>query len=407
MNTRAVNFPLMDSIRAIALISVVFAHTSFFIAESGTEALTKVRFDFGVRVFFVISAFLIYRPFVRSRLLSYDRPSLRAYGWRRMLRIVPGYWVALTAVAVWLSLDYVFTASGIPIYYGFAQIYSPERSVGGLPQAWSLCVEVVFYALLPVYAALMRRLPVRDRRRMLSSELAGAAVLFAASLAYKVAIVKAGTLEQPDLIILQLNLAAFLDDFALGMALAAVSVWYEGRDDPPRPLRVLERWPSLAWAAGLVALWVVSTQLGLTGQLGEPVGRAEYVQRHYLFTVVAIGLVLPAMFGDPTRGWVRRLLGLRALLYIGLVSYAVYLYHFAVLLQLDNWGFADFARDTSSLIWFPAALGGGLLLATASYYVVERPALRLKRLVRARPEPRPGEALAEPAPAAPPRPQTG
>jgi peptidoglycan/LPS O-acetylase OafA/YrhL len=405
--TRAVNFPLMDSIRAIALISVVSAHTSFFIALEGTDALEKVRFDFGVRVFFIISAFLIYRPWVRARMVGYEPPRIAAYGWRRMLRIVPAYWVALTVVTIWIGLVGVFTWSGVPIYYGFGQIYDHVRAVGGLPQAWSLCVEVVFYALVPVYAAIMRRRPAADPGRRLRQELIGPAILVAIGLAYKLLIVEAGTLEQPQLVVLQLNTLAFLDDFAIGMALAAVSVWYEGRDDPPRPLRLLDRYPGIAWAIGLLALWVVSTKVGLTGQLGEPVGRRQYIERHFLFSIVAIGLVLPAMFGDPRNGWVRKLLGMRWLLYLGMVSYAVYLYHFAVLLQLQRWGFADFAKGDRAWLWFPAAMGGGVLLATLSYYLVERPALSLKGLVRSRPVPIRGEAIEEPAPVAPARPQAG
>jgi peptidoglycan/LPS O-acetylase OafA/YrhL len=406
VNTRAVNFPLMDSIRAIALISVVAAHTSFFVALEGTDALTKVRFDFGVRVFFIISAFLIYRPWVRARLRGYEPPRLKAYAWRRMLRVVPAYWVALTLITIWLGLVGVFTWTGVPIYYGFGQIYDQIKSLGGLPQAWSLCVEVVFYALIPVYAALLARLKTPDPARRLRQELIGPAVLFAIGVAYKFWIVEAGTLEQPELIVLQLNTLAFLDDFAIGMAAAAISVWYEGRDrDLPRPLRLVDRFPALPWLVALAAVWVVSTQLGLTGQLGEPVGRSQYVVRHYLYTIVAVGLVLPAMFGDPTRGWVRKLLANRALVYLGMVSYAVYLYHFAVLLQLERWSFADVASGRWAWVWFPAALAGGVFCATLSYYLVERPALGLKRLVKTRPEPQPGEAIEEPAPAVPPRPQ--
>jgi peptidoglycan/LPS O-acetylase OafA/YrhL len=405
VNVRAVNFPLMDSIRAIALLSVIGAHTAFFIAESGQEILTEVRFDFAVRVFFVISAFLLYRPFVRSRLGHYPPPALRAFAWRRLLRIVPPYWLALTVVAIWLGLHYVFTADGVPIYYGFAQIYWPDKAVGGIVQAWSLCVEVIFYALLPVIAALMRRLPSHDRRRQLAQELWMAALLFAIGTAYKVAIVQAGTLEDPGLVVLQLNTLAFLDDFALGMALATLSVWYEGARELPRPLRVLDRFPGLAWLAALAAVWVVSTQLGITGELGEPVEGAAYIERHYLFTVVALGLVLPAMFGDPRKGLVRRLLANRALLYLGMVSYAVYLYHFAVLIQLQRWDFGGFAADTTAWLWYPVALGGGVLLATASWYLVERPFLRLKRLVPSRPEPPAGQAFAEPAALVSPRPQ--
>jgi peptidoglycan/LPS O-acetylase OafA/YrhL len=390
----------MDSIRGIALLSVIAAHTAFFVDQSGQEALTKVRFDFGVRVFFIISAFLLYRPFVRSRLGAYDPPDLKAFGWRRLLRIAPAYWTALTVVVLWLGLPAVFSATGIPIYYGFGQIYWAEKAVGGLPQAWSVCVEVVFYALLPVIAAVMRRLRAPDARRCLLQELWMAALVFAGGLAYKLSIVQAGTLEDPDLVVLQLNLLAFLDDFALGMALAALSVWYEGRDRLPRPLRLLDRFPSIAWLLALAALWVVSTQLGLTGQLGEPVARSAYLERHYLFSVLALGLVLPAMFGNPARGLVRRILANRVMLYLGMVSYAVYLYHFAVLIQLERWGFTEFAEDTTAWLWFPAALGGGVLVATASWYLIERPFLRLKRLVPTRAEPAAGELVIEPGPVA-------
>ena len=401
MNTRAVNFPLMDSIRAIALLSVIAAHTSFFIAKNGDKALAHVRFDFGVRVFFMISAFLLYRPFVRSLMKGWEAPSIKAFAWRRGLRILPAYWIALTVITIWLGLPEVFTATGIPSYYGFAQIYRPATSVGGLPQAWSLCVEVVFYIVLPIYALALRRWRAADEREQMRHQLIGAAALFAISLAYKVAIGAAGSLEDPHLAFLQSNPLAFLDDFALGMFLAAVSVWSELHGALARPLAVLDRRPGIAWAAGLVALWVVSTQLGLTGQLGEPVHARQYIERHYLFTIVAVGLVLPAMFGDPRRGLVRRVLGWRPLLYLGMISYGVYLYHFAVLRQLENWDLASLGSKTTTLIWFPLALGGGMLLATISYYAAERPILRLKRLVPDRPAPHPGEAIAEPAGVAP------
>jgi peptidoglycan/LPS O-acetylase OafA/YrhL len=78
---------------------------------------------------------------VRARLRGYGRPRLSAYASRRFLRIVPAYWVALTVVAIWIGLPDVFTWSGVPIYYGFGQVYDQMRSLGGLPQAWSLCVR--------------------------------------------------------------------------------------------------------------------------------------------------------------------------------------------------------------------------------------------------------------------------
>ena len=67
MNVHAYRFPLLDSTRAIALLAVVTAHASFFMRFGGDDSLSHVRFDFSVRVFFMISAFLLYRPYVRTR----------------------------------------------------------------------------------------------------------------------------------------------------------------------------------------------------------------------------------------------------------------------------------------------------------------------------------------------------
>jgi peptidoglycan/LPS O-acetylase OafA/YrhL len=408
MVTRSGHFPLIDSIRGIALLSVVAAHSSFFMGLSGSNSLSEVRFDFAVRVFFIISAFLLYRPYVRARLRAEERPRFRAYGWRRLLRIVPPYWTALTLIAIWLGLSYVFTAEGVPIYYGLAQVYFPEYALGGLTQAWSLCVEIVFYALLPLIVVLMRRLRARDERQIVRQELAMAALLFALSLAYKAWLVSAGAIGDLDLLVLQLNTMAFLDDFALGMALATISAVYEGREHDSAALRAVDRFPGVPWLVAIAVTIVVSTQLGLSGQLGDPLERGQYLPRHYLLGLVAVALLLPALYGQARRGLVRRILASRVLLFLGLLSYSVYLWHFAVLEQLARWDFAEVAQSTTSWIWFPVALAASVAIASVSYYLVERPALKLKRLVPyGPPEPPPQEAIAEPAPASPARPQAG
>jgi peptidoglycan/LPS O-acetylase OafA/YrhL len=121
----------------------------------------------GVTIFFVISGFLLYRPFVLAQLQEERLPRVRSYAVRRFLRIVPCYWVALTVVALVLGLDDVFTASGIPTYYGFLQAYSDDTFAGGIGQAWTLCVEVAFYAFLPVWAVFMRAVQRPARRALM------------------------------------------------------------------------------------------------------------------------------------------------------------------------------------------------------------------------------------------------
>jgi peptidoglycan/LPS O-acetylase OafA/YrhL len=403
MNARADRFPLMDSLRAIAVIAVVLTHSSYFVQQTGTSTLVHLRFDMGVTIFFVISGFLIYRPWVHARLRGEPSPLVRVYAWRRLLRIVPAYWVALTVVTLAIGLTGLFTWSGAAVYYGFLQVYFPSRVAGGLTQAWSLCIEVGFYILVPLYALAMARLRGATPAARLRQELIGAGALFAFSAAFKVAAVLAGTLDKSSVSNLQVYPVAQLDFFVIGMVLAALSAWYQDRDELPGPLRLVDRRPWLPWLVAAAAFALVSYGIGVTGSLSEHFTGAQYLMRHYLYALTAAALVLPAMFGDFTRGWVRRVLANRVLLYVGLISYGIFLYHFAVLTQLDRWGFGGVVEGRWAPLWVVAALAGSVLLATLSYYVIERPFLDLKRLV---PDPRwraeRGEAIEEPVPPAPP-----
>jgi peptidoglycan/LPS O-acetylase OafA/YrhL len=400
-------------LRAIACLCILCVHAAYFDGALQQGAFARQwsgRLDVGVTVFFVISGFLLYRPFARARMR--ERPTLGtgAYLWRRFLRIAPAYWVALTVIVAWLGVHAVLTGSGIPTYYLFGQIYAADTINGGIPQAWTLGVEVTFYALLPLFAALMWRLPARgDNGRVLRSELVALAALFAAGVVYKLVLFVTGVVPRVDgqTITWLVALPGYLDIFALGMTVAVLSIWYDERE-LPRPLRVLDRFPSLAWAVAFGAFVLSGTALGLPGPPNEHPTQAQYMGKHYLYAIVAVGLVLPAVFGDQRRGVVRRhILGNRALLYLGLISYGFYLFHLAGLQQLQRWGFGDHTIIHPYVQWLAGGLLGGVLLGSLSYYVVERPALSLKRLVGPRREPLPGEAIAEPAPLAPARDPAG
>src|SRR3954471_17043327 len=298
MNARADRFPLMDSLRAIAVVAVLLTHASYFVAQSGTDLLVHFRFDMGVTIFFVISGFLIYRPWVHARLRGEPSPLVRVYAWRRLLRIVPGYWVALTLIALVVGVSGLFSWHGAAIYYGFLQIYSAYDVGGGLVQAWSLCIELAFYVFIPLYALAMARLRPADPARRLRQELIGAVALFAFSAAFKVAALIVGTLHDPHVSNLQVNPAAQIDFFAIGMALAALSVWSQERGELPAPLQLMDRRPWLPWAAAAATFALVSYGIGVTGSLSEHFTPAQYLERHYLYALTAAALVLPAMFGD-------------------------------------------------------------------------------------------------------------
>jgi peptidoglycan/LPS O-acetylase OafA/YrhL len=265
--------------------------------------------------------------------------------------------------------------------------------IGGLTQAWSLSVEAAFYVMLPLYALAMRSLPLDGDRRF-RAELAGLALLVAIGVGITTYAAETGiTAGRLDIVPLHLTLPSFLHVFAAGMCLAVLSVWYEERDDLPAWLRPLDRFPGIAWGVALLAFWVVSTQIGLDGASDESQSTAQWVGRSALYALVGLAVVIPAVFGDQARGLVRRILANRVLLWIGLVSYSFFLYHLAVVIQVDRW-------ELPASV--PVALVLSLAIAAASYHLIERPALSLKRLVKDTRRPPPGEAIEEPAPPAPP-----
>lgn len=399
MNARADRFPLVDSLRAIAALAVLMTHAMFFAgAYNGHSAIGAYaqRLDVGVTVFFLISGFLLYRPFVKARLTGAAPPATGPYAWRRFLRIVPAYWVALTGTVLWLGTEGVFTGSGIPTYYLLGQTYRESTIGGGLTQAWTLTVELAFYAFLPLYAALQRRL-----RGGLRAEWVGLAAMVVVAEAWKIGVLASGDPHQVRITPMLIALPAFFDHFALGMGLAVLSVRSELRGRQPRAITLLDRAPTLAWLVSAVAFWAVSTQIGITRQFFGAMSASQYFWREALYAVVAFGLILPAVTGDQSRGVARAVLRQRWLAWLGLVSYGIYLWHDTVLNQLARWHLHDGTLIHPYVTWTVFGVAGATLLAAASYYVVERPALSLKRRFGARDPGPPGEALTEPAPAGP------
>src|SRR3954468_6568305 len=349
-------FPRVHVLRALAALSVLLYHALFkaYLARHPGSPLAPfaAHLDVGVSVFFLISAFLLYRPMVAARLSGEPAPDTEAYGRRRLFRIVPGYWVALIvaglAGASYLGYPGIFSGKGTLAYFGFLQIYNPDTSGGGINVAWTLCVELTFYAFLPLWAAALRRLSPRGGPL---SERTALARRFAASRAWQVLAVHA---TDPN----DFGLAAtrwieplpnFLDQFAVGMGLAVASVAWKPR------ARTVAAWLGGGGASALAArLPLEHTPL-------------TYLARHQLYTLVALGLMWPAVFGGPIG---RR----RALALLGTVSYGVYLYHVPVFVMLGK-SYGLPADVPALFTWLAAGVAITVALAGVSRGPGGRPAV--------------------------------
>jgi peptidoglycan/LPS O-acetylase OafA/YrhL len=361
-------FPLLDAMRALAALAIVLTHTagvSDFNTDNALGAYTA-RLNMGVTLFFLLSGFLLYRPFVAARLEGRPPVRIRDYTRRRVLRIVPAYWVALTVLAL---------SPGLPAFwdgpwwrsYTFTQNYWLESTVQGIFPAWTLCIEISFYLALPFVAAAIGR--VAGRRW--GVELALLAALAVASLALRTALQEDG-----GFFVLQNTLATYLDWFVYGMVLAVVSVASAGREWPA--LKVIERRPWLPWAGAAVAFWFVATQLDLPRGFFLVYTNINYLGEHLGYALIAVLLLLPAIFGVRGGGWPRRLLAWRPLAWLGLISYGIFLYHGPLVLWLKRNEADTWLPGSGYLSITIPALAMAVAAAALSYYLVERPALRFK-----------------------------
>lgn len=372
-------FPCFDGYRALAAVAVLVLHATFVsgtISRNHDLGQFLIRLDVGVSVFFLISGFLLYRPFVLEHLRGRPGPGVRDYFLGRFLRIFPAYWVALIAV-VW-----VFRQSGprhevnnvgdFISYFGLLQQYTASHAYGGIQQAWTLCVEIAFYLFLPVWALLVRAVG-RRTGHVVRVELVGLVLLYATSVAYR-------------MIVLSLNaqggnemswLPAFFDWFALGMLLATVSAGIETGRMRSRLAEAAGRLPWVCWTIAALAYIAVSTLFDLPLDY-SPLDRGQWLAYGVLYGITAFFLLLPGVFGPQDRGIVRGFLRHPWIAGAGVVSYGIYLWHELWLERFfHSTGLHAQNANAFAVLGYAGLLS--LIAAMLSWQFIESPALRLRR----------------------------
>jgi peptidoglycan/LPS O-acetylase OafA/YrhL len=361
-----------DGLRACAALLVIAYHAGLFTGASSTGLLASVVSELkaGVAVFFVISGFLLYLPTAQAiRGLRPPQSWLR-YAARRAGRILPGYWVALTLL-VPLGLATGVAGPDWWRYYGLVQVYQGRTLFHGLGPAWSLSVEVSFYAALPLLAVAMHRLAARrPGSGALRTQLTTLACLALYSLALRGWITRSLVGSVPLAhFSLATSLAGTADWFAAGMALAIVRAEWESGSGAARRLRELAARPGRCWLLAVVAYLV-----GVPLQHGELFLPLYGVATHAAIGLAAALFVLPAVLpGQSTEhtGPIR-LLQSRPLTWLGTISYGMYLWHVPFLIATDKWLGAPHGAPAFLGMFVLAALGA-VCLGAASWYLVERP----------------------------------
>ncbi len=367
-------YPLMDGIRAIAAIAVLTTHAAFASDPSASTwyGHMTARLDVGVAIFFAIAGFLLFRPYVSDHVDGVRAPTFARYIFRRGLRVVPAYWVA---IIVFVILGLVTLDSRWWEQFGLVQVYDPQEVFGGIVPAWSLATEVAFYLALPLFVLLMRgeRAESRIGRLRTGAWIAGA--LWLGSLAFRL-VLRALNHGHPSI---WFNaLPGSLDWFAIGMGLAVLSVALARSERRPRLLVMLEERPGLSWLAALALFVFVSYGLGATGTWGEARTTAGWLTMHALYGVIALFVIAPAVFPGRANGLVHQALANPIIAGLGVVSYGIFLYNGPISVWLASSGLAGMWAGKPFLGILLATLALTIVAAALSYRLVERPLLALK-----------------------------
>lgn len=387
-----------DFVRAAACIMVVGHHIAQRVTENvlpgwgDTTKFATMMGAFGVGAFFVLSGYLLSRPFWLALDRGEDMPSLRTYAIRRAARILPGYWLALT-VSFLLS----FTLLGVPFdgtllfryISGFALVadfhwltWFPVEFNGPL---WSIGCEITSYAILPLGLMLVFVLPKGMLRTW------GGRVVW---LAVIVAVVYAQTLAvkylQPDsyqrdwryglvggakVWMPNYSPIGFFAIFAVGTLAAGVQVSVAARRSIVFDL--------LALAGAALAIWSMARHFPVTDGYG-----LANIPYGFPWFPLGVGLMLVS---TPSSVLLKQVTEAAPIAFIARISFGIYVWHYMIMemirvLYQPRYVYAGMV-DVPQWAWISVGvIVVSVALATVSYYWFEAPIIRWARGLERRPE---------------------
>lgn len=314
----------------------------------------------GVQIFFVLSGFLLSLPFAQWQAGTREKPNLERYLFRRAARVFPAYYVQL---AILLGGAYLLgQASPIAnvesfLRHLFMLFVPPPIGIDPINTVWwTLPIEFMFYLALPFLAGL-----INPRRWLLLL------VLMLTSMW----LWRAGTIiyTGPGNFLMSSQLPGSMDSFGMGMLGAmlhvnknSVSAW-------------LSRHHNLTAMAGLAILLLCLCWMQYKWM--------DYWNHSLIFytwtTVYSFAVMLVAiagMNGNRLIGW---LFGNSAIVFAGVVSYSIYLWHAPLLRWLSETGLVSALQNNRLPLLLLATTVGTVAIASVSYAFIERPFIRMRR----------------------------
>ena len=308
----------LTGVRAVAALLVVATHAAYTTGKyiEGYFGLVCSRMEMGVPIFFVLSGFLLFRPWVKAVARGGPDPSVRSYAWHRVRRIMPAY---VVTVLIAYGIYHFRTAGPNPghTWIGFlrkitlTQIYTFNYLFGflhqGLTQMWSLAVEASFYVILPLLAYLLLAVLCRRqwRPRLLLAGIGGLALI---TPAWLILVHLATSVPNGS----RLWLPTYLIWFLAGMSLTVLQAMG------------VRCYAFVALPLAAICYFIASTPIA--GQpTTSPLGLSQALYKAVFYAVIAALAVAPLALGD--EGWYSRFLASRPMVWLGEISYEIFLIH--------------------------------------------------------------------------------
>ncbi|HMA35221.1 MAG TPA: acyltransferase [Chloroflexia bacterium] len=366
-------FEELEAYRGVAALGIVLFHAyqhsrvgATYVYEGTPAHLLLRNLEAGVAWFFALSGFLIFLPFARAAVEQRRPQSARGFLVRRVIRIIPLYYLAILVVWVLRYTGGPEQWYDLLLHLSFTQVFDQVHIFWTIGPAWSLAVEMLFYLLItlagPWFYGVCGRIVTPGGR--LAWLTAACLALVGGSLVYKGLAFYVLQIPEDNWPV-YFSLPAKLDTFALGMLLAVAVVASRGRPQFAAPVPALLR---------IIGALLLAVTFGLR-EISPPV----WLYFHTLAGVGATLFLASTVLGPRGSPW-ERMLSWPALQFLGVVSYSLYIWHEPILIALADSNLLIFENPVTFPFVTLVLLGAVLAVAYASYWALEYPALLLRFL---------------------------
>ncbi|MFT8348764.1 acyltransferase family protein [Clostridium saccharoperbutylacetonicum] len=330
---------VLDGIRGIAVLMVFLYHTW---GNGGGNKLEFFNRNFtflvmwghlGVNLFYVLSGFLLFKPFCEMYYTNSGKIDIKKYFIKRALRILPVYYVFIALSVILTNPNYISTA-GLKIILINA-FFMQNFFINIVPLlngvAWTLAIEVQFYILLPLIARFFY-----GKRNKIALPLTILFVLGYRLLLYVIMKPALTGIDFPFYYATEYNILGCIDNFAIGMTIANIYLYYKNNECS------YPKWISInKYMIGILPINIAILSYNYySWRFGNSISQSALFT--FFFDIYSYmsyaSLFIYVLFYESK---LKKILSSNILRIFGVIGYSVYIWHLPILNYLLNTNFVS------------------------------------------------------------------